>query len=240
VPIGDVQPEYKFRLRLGSLPEREVTARFADLAAATAARNKQTGAVADHINAYFASNDNSAHFLALSPDGQQAELARLAGEAVAQQAPNLSDGMHLLVTADTLKTLNLANSAAVALGTLQARDPAAARSPGAQHLAGVIATRTGKADVLGPVAVPKVPEAEAVKPADLQSTSDAQREAISRLADNLRTVPATQVEATVLKGDVLQASGETAAAARVYTEASTATPTPVVRDRLRRAAVVHP
>lgn len=239
VPIGDVQPAYAFHLRLGATTDRDVTARFADLDAAIAARNAKTNAVAEHMNAYLASDDNAAQLRALPPDEQNATLARLADEAIGQQAPKLPEGARLLVAADALRMLNLSNSAAAALATLQERDPATAQSASARHLAGVVAARTGKTDVLGPIAVPAVPEAEAVKPADLQATSAAQRDTLGTLADHLQTVPATQAEATVLRGDVLQASGDTAAAARAYSEAAAVGSTPVVRDRLQRVEAVH-
>lgn len=239
VLLNPLRNEYRLKLQLGSSPERIVVARIPDMAAAIAQRNELDVGTAQRINTFLATGDNEARFKALPAEQQHETLVTLANEAVASQQPGLPPEAQLVLTADTLTSLNLSNSAAVALGSVEQKYPETAKAASVRRLAGVVSTRTGKTDVLE-AGVPRVPEAEATKPVDLSTTTEAQRRELSTLADRLRTVPATEAEASVLKGDVLRASGDQAAAARVYTEASTVEATPVVRDRLRRASQLQP
>lgn len=233
VLLNPLRQEYRLKLQIGAAPERIVIARILDMDAAIAQRNELESATAEHINAYFASGDNKVRFQLLSPDQQQQKLTALADEAVAERQPELPADARLVLTADTLAGLNLSNSAAAALGTVETRFPATATTASVQRLAGIVSARTGKTDVLKSINVPSVSAAEAMPPPDLSMKTDAQRIALAQLAENLQKVPAIKAEASVLKGDVLRASGDQRAAMRVYSEASSIEATPVVRERLR-------
>ena len=234
--VNDLKPQYRMKLRLGSSPERMVLARIADMDAAVAARNDRKEATAETINTWLASGDNEAQFKLLPAPEQHQKLAEIADTAIARQHPDLSPSTRLLVTADTLAAMNLSNSAGAALTQMEARYPATAKLQSTRQLAGVVAAQTGRPDVLKTVEVRAVPLEEAAPAAELDSASNAQREAMSQLAERLRTIPATESEALLLRGDVLRASGEQEAAKQAYTEATQVEATPLSRARVRRAS----
>jgi pimeloyl-ACP methyl ester carboxylesterase len=236
VLLNPLRPEYRLELQIGAAPERIIIARIPNMDAAIAQRNELESATAEHINVYFASGDNKMRFQLLSPEQQQQKLTALAGEAIASRQPGLPLDARLVLTADTLTGLNLSNSAAVALGAVEAQFPATATAASVQRLAGIVSARTGRSDVLKSIRVPSVSVAEAMPPPNLSMRTVAQRRALTQLADNLQEVPAIKAEAGVLKGDVLRASGDQQAAMRVYVEAGTHENTPIVRERLRLRA----
>ena len=234
--VNDLRPEYRLKVRLGSSPERMVIARIRNMGAAVAERNQRREAAAEGINAYLASSTNVAAFQQLSPAEQNQKMAELASEAIARQNPDLPENAKLLVTADTLASMNLANSAAATLGTLEEKFPASAKSASARRLAGTVSAQSGRVDVLSTVHVPQVAVEEAVYPVDLMRVNQEQRRSIEELADRLRAIPGTESEGLVLKGDIREAAGDRAGAMRAYSELEAAQATPIVRDRLMRAA----
>jgi hypothetical protein len=239
--MNPLKQDYRLSVRLGHAPERIVTVHIPDMARAIAQRNEVEVGRAQFMSAYFDDAGNKGAFNQLTPPDRHAKLLSLATTAIEQQQPGLPESARLVLAADTLAWLNLPDSAAYALSTVETKFPEMAKSAGVQRLGAVVATRTGKANVLAPtVRPPSVTAEEALKPVDLSTATAAQRRDLSVFADHLRTIPATAAEGNVLKGDVLTASGDEAAAARVYTEAQRVEATPVVRDRLRRAsAVIH-
>jgi hypothetical protein len=234
IVMGPLRPEYRLTLRVGAAPERVVVARIPDMAAALAQRNQLESGTAQYMNAYFDNAQNKAAFQSLSGEGQQQKLAVLADEAIRTQNPDLSSEARLILAATTLNGLNLANGAAASLAMLESRFPDVARTASVQHLAGVVAARTGRNKVLKNVAVPVVPAAEAMPAPDRANRSDAQLRTLSQLAAHLDAAPATRAEAGVLRGDILTATGNTAAATQAYKDAAKApTAPPAARERAR-------
>jgi hypothetical protein len=237
VLLGPLRQEYRLKLRTGATPERVVVARIPDMAVALAQRNQRESDTAQFMNAYFDNGDNKKLFRALSGEQQQQKLSALAGEAIKIHQPNLPDEVRLLLVADTLNGLNLASGAAAALSTLESRFPEVAKTASVGRLAGVVSARTGKADVLKTVTVPPVSAADAMPAPERAMRSDAQLRTLSQLAENLQSAPATRAEAGVLKGDVLNVSGNGQAAMQVYREAATAPAAPpAARERVRRGS----
>jgi len=237
--MGPLRPEYRLRLRVGAAPEQVVIARIPDMAAAIAQRNQFESGTVEYMNAYFDNSQNKTSFQSLTGDGQQQKLASLADEAIRSQNPELPSEARLILAATTLNGLNLANGAAASLAALESRFPDVARTASVQHLAGVVAARTGKSKVLKNVVVPAVSAAEAMPAPERANRSDAQLLTLSQLAVHLQAAPATRAEATVLRGDILAVSGNTTAATQVYRAAAEApTATPAARERARRGAAV--
>lgn len=233
--VNEPKPEYRLKLRLGSSPERLVIARIENLDAAVEQRNARKEVAARRINAYLVSAENDAHFRSLAEPAQNEKLADIAAQAILHLSPDLPPGVRLLVTADTLSSLNLYDSAAAALTRMEQQSPDSVRTKGAQHVAAVVSAQSGKSDVLRSVEVPTLHVDAVARPSDLSSATDEQRASISQLAERLNTVPAVRAEALLLKGDVLQAEGDAEAAQRVYTQANEAKNTPLTEARARRA-----
>jgi pimeloyl-ACP methyl ester carboxylesterase len=233
VLVNDPQREYRLKLKLGLSPERIVIARINDLDAATAERNARKQVASQGIEAYFASTENREQFQLLSASDQEKKLADVASQAIAQENPDLPASTRSLVAADTLASLSLSNAAGAALADMEQHYPETAKTRSAQRIAAVVTAQSGKPDVLRTVTVPALPIAQATQPADLSQATDEQKTSIAKLADVLSTVPSMQSEGLILKGDVLRANGESAAAKQAYSQARAVkvTPTTVARTR---------
>lgn len=236
VLVGDLQPEYRIRLRLGSSPERTVIARIPDMDAALAMRAQRKTAVAEAVNTYLASQENLDSFNALSAADQQVKVADMALTALAQQTADLPQSTKWVVTADTLSGIGWTQSATAALRTAERDVPQIAKTPSARHLAGVIAAQSGKQDVFRSTTTPSAaPDALPSQPAKLQFAASADRDTWQQLAERMQAVPAMKRDGLVLKGDVLQAQGDSNGARRAYLQARRIRATPLVDSKLEAA-----
>lgn len=237
VLLSPLRQEYQLKLRIGATPERLVVARIPDMTVALAQRRELESATAEHINGFFATGDNKPQFMALSAEQQQRKLSLLAEEAITSRQPDLPGDARLVLTADTLNSLNFSQGAAAALNTLESRYPEAVKAASVKHLAGVVSARSGRTRILETVEAPVVPAAQATPAPEPTVRTAEQVRTLSQLAENLQGAPATRAEATLLRGDVLTAAGDVQAATRVYREAAQlpAAP-PVTRERVRQQA----
>lgn len=211
MPIRDLQPEYRIRLKLGSAPERTLVARIADLTAANDARAARDAAVVARLNAELETPEQRAAFEALSDAEQQRRLSAAAESAIAAQAADLPESARLLVTADTLASIGLSRSATYALQEAERRYPAIAKTQSARHLAGVVAAQSGQQAVYRTIETPAVELEPVEKPANLQSIQVDQRN-WTELAERMQAVPTLKSEGFAMKGDVLRVQGDTAGA----------------------------
>lgn len=233
LPIRDLQPEYRIKLKLGSAPERMIVARIPDLDTALAARAKRKSAVAEGVNAYFALQENVDAFNALPEPQQQEKIAKLAHTALAQQTAELPESARLLITADTLADIGWNQSATVTLQQTERAFPDTAKSASARHLAGVVAAQSGKRDIFRTVQTPQVNlDAVTNDQANLQLTN-ADRETWKQLAERMQDVPTMKSDGLVLEGDVLRAQGDSEGAKRAYLEARQLESSPMIDAKLR-------
>lgn len=238
--VGEPKPEYRMKLRLGSLPERVVIARFQDLDAAIAQRNERQRVTADAINAYLADSVNNTQFQLLSADQQHERLAEVATLAIARENPDLPQSAQMLVAADTLVSLNQSSSAGAALRRMEERFPASARTQSTQNVAARVKAQTGNTEILRNIDVQAAPLDANAQPLDLSTATEPQKASIATMADHLSAIPSTKSEALVLRGDVLEAQGNQAAATNAYEAASAVRKTPLTQARVERAAAVNP
>lgn len=234
VLIGDLQEEYRIRLKLGSSPERTVLARIADMEAALTMRAQRETAVAEAVDAYLASGRNLRSFNALSAAAQQEKVADIAMGALAQQTDDLPRATRWIVTADTLARIGWPQSATAALRTAERDTPQIANAPSARHVAGVVAAQSGRQAVFRTVATPPVDsDALPSRPTDLRFAASTERSVWERLAGNMQAVPSLKSDGLVLEGDVRQAQGDSDGARRAYLQARGIRASPLVDSKIQ-------
>lgn len=227
MPIRELQPEYRIRLKLGSAPERTVVARIADMTAAHDARAARDAAVVARLNAELETPEQRAAFEALSETEQQQRLSAAAESAIAAQAGDLPESARLLMTADTLASIGLSRPATFTLQETERRYPAVARTQSARHLAGVVAAQSGQTEVYRTIETPAVELQAVEKPANLQSIQVDQRN-WTQLAERMQTVPTLKSDGLAMKGDVLRVQGDTVGAKSAYQKAAQLKPSPLL------------
>ncbi|QWP79047.1 hypothetical protein J5226_11940 [Lysobacter sp. K5869] len=131
--FGAPQAEYRFALQLASLPERTVVVRIPDLAAAQAARAHTLEQTAQAINAHIDAG-GEIEFAKLPDSEKWQQMAQVAQDAIAVNAPELPAGARWAAAAEALSALGLADSSKVALRTVAQEFPQAARVPAVLEL----------------------------------------------------------------------------------------------------------
>lgn len=234
VLIGDLQEEYRIRLKLGSSPERTVLARIPDMQAALTMRAQRENAVAEAVDAYLASSGNLRSFNALSAAAQQEKVADIAMGALAQQTDDLPRATRWIVTADTLARIGWPQSATAALRTAERDTPQIARAPSARHVAGVVAAQSGRPEVFRAVSTPPVDSnGEPTRPSDLHFAASTGHSVWERLAENMQAVPSLKSDGLILQGDVRQAQGDSDGARRAYLQARGIRASPLVDSKIQ-------
>lgn len=226
MPIRELQPQYRIRLKLGAAPERTVVARIVDMPAALAARAMRDAAVIALLNAELETSEQVEAFNALSEPEQHKRVSQLAESAIAAQSGDLPESARLLVTADTLASIGLNQAATFTLQETERRYPAIANTQSARHLAGVVAAQSG-ADVYRVIDNPPIELDVVDEPTNLQSIQADQR-SWTQLAERMQSVPAMKSEGLTMKGDVLRAQGDVAGARNAYQEAAQLEPSPLL------------
>ncbi|MEI2456111.1 MULTISPECIES: esterase/lipase family protein [Lysobacter] len=254
---GVPQAEYRFTLQLASLPERTVVVRIPDLAAAQTAKTQRLEATAEAINARIESADGGVAFQDLPDQAKWQAVAEAAQASIAAERPDLPAGARWVAAADTLSELGMLDSSVAALHTVEQRYPGTAKSIAVKQVAAQISAQSGRDDVpvapkLQPQLQPRERPAGTAPRPDTAPPSESRRDpvvvapavtapavaatpAVRELSVKLQSIPATRREGLSLQGDVLKAQGDTAGAARAYSEAKSIRATPLLEAKLRGA-----
>lgn len=243
---GTLQPEYRFTLSVPPLGDRLVVVRIKDIGAVQAKLDAVTREVTTQVANYLSSPENVATLKKLSKDQQFARVADLAGESIARSAPDLPAAAKWVLTADTLSSLGLLAPANVALLNARMASPRIVAAPSTQMVASVIAAKSGDPSVLqaaqevpslgldGRVVYADVQHAQiAVSPAIRPEQIEAgDLHARSELSGKMQGVPSLKAYGYSMKGDVLWAQGNTAAAQSAYQNASKIQRTPMTEKKI--------
>lgn len=233
VVLGDLRPEYRFDLKLSSLPARTVLVRIPDMTVAQAQRDAQQASFAQKVLNYISAPQQVERFKILSEEQTRAEIAGFAKSTFAERIPGLPEGGQWLLASDALTRINFIDSAAAALGKAKIELPAAAEQPSFKHLNQVITLRAGER-----------PESKPQPVGDLSTmrvqavpANPRQQAVYLDLAEQAQDIGALKREGLELKGDVLKARGDDSAAAVAYRNASAIRPSPVLDRKLNEVSV---
>ncbi len=92
VVLGDLRPEYRFDLKLSSLPARTVLVRIPDMTVAQAQRDAQQASFAQKVLNYISAPQQVERFKILSEEQTRAEIAGFAKSTFAERIPGLPEG----------------------------------------------------------------------------------------------------------------------------------------------------
>nr|MBP6750628.1 alpha/beta hydrolase [Xanthomonadaceae bacterium] len=247
VVLGDLRPEYRFDLKLSSLPARTVLVRIPNLPAAQAERDAQQALFAQKIRDFIAAPEQVERFKRLPEAQTQAAIADFAKSTLAQRLPGLNEGGQWLLASDALARINFLDSAAAAMGEAKTRLPAAIKQPSVEQLDQAIRLRSNeradneRADRVSTPLPRPIDEREAPTPeASKRQTvpRNARQQAVYLdLAEQAQKIDTLKREGLVLEGDVLNARGDRSAAAAAYRDAGAIRPSPVVTRKLEAVSV---
>ena len=152
-------------------------------------------------------------------------------DTVAKRSPELPESATWVLTADLMDAGNWHGLATRALRKAESISPAAARAPAVQHLAGLVAARSGEARVFTSAPTPAAdPNAlERTQPfadSSVASSSDA-------LAALMQKVPALKGQGLSLQGDLQRGRGQTDAAHKTYSQIAAIRMTPSIASRIQ-------
>lgn len=242
VVLGELRPEYRFDLKLSSLPARTVLVRIPNLPAAQAERDAQQALFAQKIRDFIAAPEQVERFKRLPEAQTQAAIADFAKSTLAQRFPGLNEGGQWLLASDALARINFLDSAAAAMGEAKTRLPAAIKQPSVEQLDQTIRLRANERTDRVSAPLPRaIDERDAPKP-DTSKRNTPKLETVPRnahqqavyldLAEQAQKIDALKREGLVLEGDVLNARGDRNAAAAAYRDAGAIRPSPIVTRKL--------
>ncbi len=235
VVLGELRPEYRFDLKLSSLPARRVLVRIPNMAVAQAERDAQQASFAQHIRDFIAAPEQVERFKRLPEAQTQAAIAEFAKSTFAERVPGLNEGGQWLLASDALARINFLDSAATALGEAKTRLPAAMKQPSVEQLDQAIRLRSNER----PDRLPKTRPTDERVASDLDTIpqNTRQQAVYLDLAEQAQKIDTLKREGLVLEGDVLNARGERSAAAAAYRDAGAIRPSPVVTRKLEAVSV---
>lgn len=249
---GQLKKEYRFTLSVPPLDDRLIVVRIKDVDAVQAKQDDVVRDVTAQVSDYLSSSENVTALTKLPKDQQFARIADVAGQSISKAAPDLPAAAKWVVTADALASLGMLSPANTALQNAAQASPRIAAAPSARMVAGVIAAKSGKPDVFeatgsavahddntkGPVyadvqhmvvEITKVDKPAAIESGDLHARAD--------LSAKLQTVPSLKAYGYSMKGDLLWAQGDTAAAKEAYQDATKIQSTPITEKKLQAVKV---
>ncbi len=235
VVLGDLRPEYRFDLKLSSLPARTVLVRIPNMPAAQAERDAQQAFFAQKIRDFIAAPEQVERFRTLPEAQTQAAIADFAKATFAKQVTGLSEGGQWLLASDALARINFLDSAAAALGEAKTRLPAAIKQPSVEQLDQTIRLRSNER-------LDRIPPTRLIDGRDASQFEAVPRNARQQvvyldLAEQAQKIDTLKREGLVLEGDVLSARGERSAAAIAYRNAGAIRPSPMVQRKLEDVSI---
>ena len=237
---GDLQPEYRFGIKLSSLPVRTVIVRIPDLQVAQAERQAQLASIAQKISSFLGSAQEFESFKNLPDQQKQTTIAGLAKSVFSEGNSGLSESGQWLLATDALTRLGFMQTASAALFQAEAHLPATAKPPSVEHLKHVITTR---ANIDMPPDAPSLPQASTTvfdTSSELNLTNRRSQATFLDLAERVQHVEVLKSEGLMLEGDVLKARGDNAAAAEAYRDANAIKRSPMLDRKIRDLAVPAP
>lgn len=248
---GQLQQEYNFTLSVPPLADRLIVVRIRDLDAVQAKQVAVVREVTAQVGDYLSSAENVAALTQLPKDQQFAKIADVAGQSISKTAPDLPAAAKWVVTADALASLGMLAPANAALQNAARASPAIADAPSARLVSSVISASSGKPDIFEATgsAVPDDGDKSPVyadfqhavvemtrveKPANIDPGDLKARE---NLSAKMQVVPSLKAYGYSMKGDVLWAKGDSAAAKEAYQNASRIQPTPITAKKLEAVKV---
>lgn len=248
---GQLQKEYRFTLSVPPLDDRLIVVRIKDIEAVQAKQDDLVRGVTAQVADFLSSPENVAALTRLPRDEQFAKVADVAGQSVAKAAPDLPAAAKWVVTADALASLGMLSPANTALQNAAQASPRIAAAPSARKVASIIAAKSGKPDVFEAtgsamanddgkwpvyadvkhvtVEITKVDKPTDIDPGDFHARAN--------LSAKLQTVPSLQADGYSMKGDVLWAQGDAAAAKEAYQDATRIQSTPITTKKLEAVKV---
>ncbi len=235
VVLGDLRPEYRFDLKLSSLPARTVLVRIPNMPAAQAERYAQQAFFAQKIRDFISAPEQVERFRTLPEAQTQAAIADFAKATFAKQVTGLSEGGQWLLASDALARINFLDSAAAALGEAKTRLPAAIKQPSVEQLDQAIRLRSNER-------LDRIPPTRSIDGRDASQFEAVPRNARQQvvyldLAEQAQKIDTLKREGLVLEGDVLNARGERSAAAIAYRNAGAIRPSPMVQRKLEEVSI---
>lgn len=237
-PVGDLLPEYTFKLQLGASAPRLFRVVIDDYDAALAQRAQRNFGVLAMLDTAV----DAGAFATLSADEQRGRLAATAFEYASQQSPGLDAASRWVVSADMLARVGLPDAAAVAFDEGTAGNPVLAADPAVAQLGQSIDTLAGERPVWNPQQGVRLLSVSTVD--YLHATAAAQRR-LGSLAGKLQRFAAFENDALVIKGDLELGAGDQESAIRFYREAGATRRNPGLEPFLRTPrepvdSAVHP
>lgn len=237
---GELQSEYRFNIKLSSLPIRTVIVRIPDLQVAQAERQAQLASIARKISGFLGSAQAFESFKILPDQQKQTTIAGLAKSVFSDGNSGLPESGQWLLATDALTRLGFLQTASAALHQAEAHLPATAKMPGIEHLKHVITTRSNMD--MAPDAPPSLqPSATVFDTAgELNLTNRRSQATFLDLAERVQHVAVLKSDGLMLEGDVLRARGDNAAAAEAYRDANAIKRSPMLDRKIRELAVPAP
>src|SRR5262245_7147752 len=230
------EKEYRFVLKTDVSPDQSIIVRVPDLTAARAKQAALVQAVSQEINTFLSYPRNEKDLMREPANTGYAsdQVVTAAGNAVAHEIPGLTEAAKWVISADVLAALNWPELAAIALRRAEVASPSTVKMPATQHLAAVIAGRSGERQVFANTETP-VPNVQDLPKTDVMTVwiDKADTESWRQLAERLRSVPALRRYGLTLEGDVWQAKGNREAAMRAYKDAAALKSTPWINYRIK-------
>lgn len=235
---GEWKSEYRFTIATSFMPARTVVVRVADPAAQQAHAQAAVEGVMSDISDYLTSPDSQQHFMSLSADDQQQRIVEVAGQALEKRVPSSSQGVHWVLTADTLSSLGWPALAARALRKAESESPDIVMSRSVQVLASAVSMQSGDKNVFKDHPTPGVAVPAEFK-SDARFIAPENAAVWSKLSTNMQAVPALRYYGLTLEGDILNDQGRAAEASAVYNRATAIRRTPELDAKIRAAGEIN-
>lgn len=231
--LGASASDYRVKLTSDASAPLDVLVRVPNLAMARAQQLELARDVSRDVAALLSDPQRAAGFAAAAPtDGSVPDsVISAVRDTVAKRSPELPESATWVLTADLMDAGNWHGLATRALRKVESMSPAAARAPSVQHLAGLVAARSGESRVFTsaptPVADPKTVErAQPFADSAVAASSDA-------LAALMQKVPALKAQGLSLQGDLQRRRGQTGAAHKTYSQIAAIRMTPSIASRIQ-------
>ncbi len=231
--LGATASDYRVKLTSDASPPLDILVRVPNLATLRTQQLELARDVSRDVAALLSDPRRAADFAAAAPtDGAVPEsVISAVRDTVAKKSPELPESATWVLTADLMDAGNWHGLATRALRKAEALSPAAARAPAVQHLAGLVAARSGETRVFTsaptPAADPNAAErAQPFADASVAPSADA-------LATLMQRVPALKAQGLSLQGDLQRGRGQVDAAHKTYSEIAKVRMTPSIATRLK-------
>jgi pimeloyl-ACP methyl ester carboxylesterase len=229
--------QFRFLLRADGAPEERVTVRVPNLPQLLQQQAAMTGQLTADLNALLADDTRRTELQRAAPGDPAVvdtvlETARRSVEHVLPDAPA---SLQWVVTAEVLNATNWSSLAVSALRRAEAASPTVARLPSVARTAAWIAASSGESQVFREATNPIVPT-QWTLPVSQSLAPGIDPQVATQLAARCEGIADLRGPCFILKGDLAERRGDTAAARSAFEESARVRMTPTLTERLRRQA----